>query len=177
MSLHFIIDGYNLIKQTPVLDKINLNDSREALVRFLKIHRPQGNNPVTIVFDGSTRFTVNPEHGRRIDGKEGGFYSPQPASPAGSPARVIFSQNQSADDKIKRLVENSNNPKNIVVVTNDREIRDFSRQFQAQIKTVEEFLGKFNPSAKKRVSPEKELLSPGVEAEITGEMKKLWLKK
>ena len=158
MSLHFIIDGYNLIKQTPVLNKINLKDSREALVRFLKVYRPQGNNPVTIVFDG----------------KEGSFYSPQPADAC---ARVIFSQNQSADDKIKWLVENSNNPKNIVVVTNDREIRDFSRQFQAQIKTVEEFLRRFNPAAKKEVSAEKDRLSPLVEAEITQEMKRLWLKK
>lgn len=155
MSLHFVIDGYNLIKQTAVLNKINLEDSREALVRFLKIRRPQGNNPVTVVFDGI----------------EGGFYCRDISN-----IEVIFSSHQSADDRIKRMVERSPNPKNMVVVTNDREIRSFAEDHRAQIKKVEEFLAKFNPKSANPRSDDNKALSPQKASEITEEMKRVWLK-
>lgn len=159
MSLHFVIDGYNLIKQTSVLNKINLEDSREALIRFLKISRPQGNNPVTVVFDGI----------------EGGFYCRDISG-----IEVIFSSHQSADDKIKRMVERSPNPKNMVVVTNDREIRSFAQAHMAQIKKVEEFLAKLDTMRARHVGvrpyDDNKALSPQKAGEITEEMKKLWLK-
>ena|SRR3990167_8826682 len=155
MSLHFVIDGYNLIKQTAVLNKINLEDSREALIRFLKIRRPQGNNPVTVVFDGI----------------EGGFYCRDISN-----IEVIFSSHQSADDRIKRMVERSPNPKNMVVVTNDREIRSFAEDHRAQIKKVEEFLAKFNPKSANPRSDDNKALSPQKASEITEEMKRVWLK-
>ncbi len=157
MPPHFVIDGYNLIKQTAVLNKINLEDSREALVRFLKIRRPQGNNYVTVVFDGA----------------RGGFYCRDLPD-----IEVVFSSHQSADDKIKRMVERSPNPRNMVVVTNDREIRSFARLYQAQLKKVEEFLDKFNSPDNARVGPcdDNKALSPQKASEITEEMKKLWLK-
>ena len=160
MSLHFIIDGYNLIRQTPLLNKVNLQDSREALIRFLTIQRPQGNrnNKVTVVFDG----------------REGDFYSRHTPF-----IEVIFSQGESADDTIKRLVEKSNNPKNVVVVTNDREIQSFVKQCNAQVRAIEEFLEKFNRSktkGKKEALEDKVILPPHDAAKITDEMKKIWLK-
>lgn len=156
MSLHFIIDGYNLIKQTPILNKARLEDSRLALIRFLTIHRPQGRNRVTVVFDG----------------KEGNFCS-RPVSSVG----IIFTQGESADDKIKELTENSKSPKNMVVVTNDREIQVFVRRLKAQVRTVEEFLLKFNGSSRINSKTEdKVILSPADTAKITEEMKNVWLK-
>ncbi len=162
MPPHFVIDGYNLIKQTAVLNKINLEDSREALVRFLKVRRPQGNNYVTVVFDGV----------------EGGFYCRDISG-----IEVIFSSHQSADDKIKRMVERSPKPKDMVVVTNDREIRSFAQAHMAQIKKVEEFLAKFNPietararHAGARHYEDNKDLPARKAGEITEEMKKLWLK-
>lgn len=164
MSLHFVIDGYNLIKQTPALNKDNLEDSRVALIKFLNIHRPQGsgNNQVTIVFDG----------------KEGNLY--YEASPAS--IEVIFSIDQSADDKIRMLVEKSAHPKNIVVVTNDREIQVSVRQFRAQVRTVDEFLKKFNHAQKlkqktdKKNSADEKVLSYSLEGKINEELKRIWLK-
>ena len=163
MSLHFIIDGYNLIKQTPVLNKANLEDSRAALIDFLNIERPQGskNNQVTIVFDG----------------KEGNFY--YQVSPYS--IEVIFSIEQSADDKIISLVEESAHPKAIVVVTNDRQIQLSVRQLKAQVRTVDEFLKKFNHAQKskqktnKKNSADEKMLSYSLEGKITEEMKKIWL--
>jgi len=156
MSLHFIIDGYNLIKQTNLLKRANLEDSRAALIRFLTIERPQGsrNNKITVVFDG----------------KEGDFCH-RPVSYI----QVIFAQKQSADDKIKRLVEKSPNPKNVVVVTNDKEIRFFVRQLGAEVKTTEEFLLKSQQQKAKAKIDDKIDLSPSESARITEEMKKLWL--
>lgn len=164
MSLHFVIDGYNLIKQTPALNKDNLEDSRVALIKFLNIHQPQGsgNNQVTIVFDG----------------KEGNFYY----AAASRSIEVIFSIGQSADDKIRMLVEESAHPKTIVVVTNDREIQLSARQLKAQVRTVDEFLKKFNAAQKlkqkadKKNSADEKILSYSSEEKITEEMKRIWLK-
>lgn len=164
MSLHFVIDGYNLIKQTPALNKDNLEDSRVALIKFLNIHRPQGsaNNRVTVVFDGA----------------QGNFYY-RLASPS---LEIIFSGHQSADDKIRRLVEESAHPKTIVVVTNDREIQLSVRQFRAQVRSVDEFLKKFNAPQKlkqktdKKNSTDEKALSYSLEGKITEEMKRIWLK-
>lgn len=157
MSLHFIIDGYNLIKQAPHLDKANLEDSRKALISLLSVYQPQGSrrNRVTVVFDG----------------KQGNFS----VSGSASSAQIIFTQGESADDKIKRMVEKSENPRNIAVVTNDREIQRFVRQKNAQVKTVDEFLAKCAlPKPKGRVDDK--IISPPEAAEINEEMKRVWLK-
>ena len=166
MSLHFIIDGYNLIKQTGILNKPNLEDSRSALIKLLKIHRPQGssNNRVTIVFDG----------------KKDHYYPGQISENVypDSGMKVIFSQDESADDKIRQLVRDSKNPRNIVVVTNDREIQIFVRQLKAQVRAVEEFLLKFNrgsPGISSRAE-DKIILPPPDAAKITEEMKDVWLR-
>ena len=160
MSLHFIIDGYNLIKQAPSLNKGSLEESRLGLIQFLKIFRPQGNNnPVTVVFDG----------------KKDNYQSGQNFEHSG--VRIIFSQNPGgADEIIKQLVRNSKNPKNIAVVTNDRDIQLYVRQCRAQVRRVEEFLIKFNSRQPGLSLDDKMRLSAQEAAEITEEMKKLWLK-
>jgi len=83
------------------LDK--LEDRRRHLVRFIEQHAPQGspNNRVTIVFDGDLDIF-------------GGMTS--------TTAKIIFSQGESADDKIKRIVSQAENVKNVVVVSDDMEM-------------------------------------------------------
>lgn len=88
---------------------------------------------------------------------------------------MIFSQGESADDKIKMMVECSKDPKSVVVVTNDRDIQDFSRKCRAQVKTVEGFLAKFNAPCPKGSADDK-IIGPAKASEINEEMKKLWLK-
>lgn len=167
MSLHFIIDGYNLIKQTPGLNKSSLELSRASLIQFIKISRPQGsqNNRVTVVFDGSTALTI------------GGQANASISWPAyqDSGTRVIFSQGMSADEKIKELVESADNPKNIVVVTNDRDIQSCVRRLQARIKTVQEFTNIFKASPPGNSPENRQKISAESAMRITEEMKKLWL--
>lgn len=173
MSLHFVIDGYNLIKRTSISSKYprignenrdSLEDLRVALIKYIKLYRPQGKvtNRVTIVFDA----------------KDNKFYEDKTSSDTyreDGEIGIIFSK--SADDKIKRLVKESRSPKNIVVVTDDKDIRFFVRQYSAQIKTVEEFLKKPNPLNIKANPDDKTPLSPQEAIKITEEMKELWLKK
>ncbi len=160
MSLHYIIDGYNVIKQVDFLTGRKLQDGREGLVRFIERYHPHGSvkNEVTLVFDGK----------------------PQISSPAmNTSVRVIFSQHESADDKIKYIVEHSRNPKRIVVVSDDKQIIFYCRSLGAQIKSVKEFLVKEisrHKGSKIDEDEEKPELDSAVAAFITEQLKKLWIR-
>ena len=55
MSVHIIIDGYNLIRQSPTLSRLDRQDieaGRETLVTHLAAYRKVKRHPVTVVFDG-----------------------------------------------------------------------------------------------------------------------------
>jgi hypothetical protein len=158
MFLHFIIDGYNLVKHRSFKIPSNIHDPRFALIQFLRTDKPCGSpkNRVTIVFDGySGDFSL-----RDLE------------------FEVIFSCDSSADERIKKMMESSPSPKSLVVVSDDRQIRDFSRICGVASWGIEEFL---NPPGKKE-SPRKgdsvkEKLSYSAEHKINEELKKLWLKK
>ena len=56
MSVHIIIDGYNLIRQSARLSRIegrDLQEGREALVEALAAYRKLKRHPITVVFDGT----------------------------------------------------------------------------------------------------------------------------
>ena len=128
-----------------------LEDQRNFLVRFIENDRPQGSvkNRVTIVFDGKSEFT----------------------SWTQSSVEIIFSKDESADDKIERIVSEAKNKKNMVIVTNDRDIQYAVRALGAQVKSVQQFLGKKIKIKKASGVPE------NIQSEITLELKNVWLKK
>ena len=158
MSLHFIIDGYNLVKHRCFSQPPGIHDSRFALIQFLRIERPCGSpkNKVTIVFDGYS----------------GDF------SLSGLEFEVIFSCDTSADDKIRKLIEIAAAPKSLVVVSDDRQIRDNARLCGVVSLGIEEFL---NPPRKNQARKNSESIKPELsytEAhKINEELKRLWLKK
>ena len=159
MSLHYIIDGYNIIKQVSFLTGKKLRAGREGLVWFIETYRPQGKicNEVTIVFDGKAEIS-----------------SPNMKTDI----RIIFSKGETADNKIKKMVEGSKNPRDFVVVSDDKEIMFYCRSVGSQVLSVKEFLGNYlNPKKKaKQVEiDDKPELDSGVAAEITEDLKKLWL--
>ncbi|MFH1202037.1 MAG: NYN domain-containing protein [Candidatus Omnitrophota bacterium] len=159
MSLHYILDGYNLIKQTPSLTGKKLKDSREKLIHFIRDKRPQGSerNAITIVFDGASN----------------GFDYPT----KNCAVTIIFTRDESADAWIKRAVEKAKEPKKIVVVTNDKEICFYVRSFGARLLSVKEFVfGKekiTRPGT--QFSENKIELSTQEAEEITEELRKIWL--
>ncbi len=114
MSLHYLLDGYNILKQIPAFRDLPLEDGREGLLRWIDHSRPQGsvNNQVTVVFDG------HPDHFGAL-GSQGEI-------------RVIFSDGCSADDKIKLMVEEDVDQKNCVVVSDDKDIFLYARSLGAR---------------------------------------------
>lgn len=127
MSLHIIIDGYNLIRQSASLSRLDQQDillGREALVDLLSTYRKIKPHPITVVFDGqqSPSFALQRHRQKGISVR----FSP--------PGR-------SADDVIKRMA--CREPEKALVVSSDREIVEFAascgaatigaQQFEAKI--------------------------------------------
>jgi predicted RNA-binding protein with PIN domain len=148
---YFIIDGYNVTRGVDRFSRRKSQEERKALLDFLVRQRPQGNNRITVVFDGGP-----------------GRHYKEP--PAGGP-RVIFSEGSIADDWIKRLVDHETNPRDVVVVTADRALSQWVRGARARVISPLEFVARAKPPAK-RTSPEKE-----VDESVTEELKSIWLKK
>lgn len=169
MSLHYILDGYNIIKQSDFLSHKLLKDARRDLIRFITDKKPCGsvNNKVTIVFDGADcNFPFSRNDNKRVE-----VLFTQPLRPGAG-----FTHNHSADERIKKMVGDSKNPKSIVVVSDDREIQFFIKSCGARSMGVAEFLRKGMPSPKHaKELPKTELTSSQV-AKINRELAKTWLK-
>ena len=123
MSLQYIVDAYNLINHPAFrpISKSVLN-IQHALADFIRFNKLTGskNNSCVLVFDG---------------------YPPPPEEiPRQNGLLCMFSRRQEADELIKKIVQDSDSPKNIVVVSDDREVQLTSRFLHAQICSVEEFI-------------------------------------
>ena len=117
MSLRIIIDGYNLIRQSPVLrsyDNVEIAKGREKLVEMLAHYRNLKKHPMLVVFDGWQEgdFTEQRTREKGID--------------------IIYSKRgEKADEVIKRLVSHSG--EELIVVTSDREITHFCQSRRCEV--------------------------------------------
>jgi predicted RNA-binding protein with PIN domain len=62
MPLEIIIDGYNLIRQSHSLKRLdaqNLEQGREALLESLVEYKKVRDHPITVVFDGWGGFNLS----------------------------------------------------------------------------------------------------------------------
>lgn len=166
MSLHYIIDGYNVIKQVSHLADLKLKNGRNSFVRILQTYRPQGSlkNKVTIVFDGNKDVSTSSDRVKK----------------SSSNIEIIFSENETADDKIKKMVRKVANPKILVVVTDDKDIQYSVRGCGAKIQTVKQFLKPISKKAKPITKPDytiikdKPSLSNEKAMKITKELQDIW---
>lgn len=121
--MHIVIDGYNLIRQSPrfeQLDRQDLEAGRQALLDALVAYKRVKAHPITVVFDGS-------------------------AAPAGMPRRdrhkgieLRFSQpGELADTVIKRMAGREGN--RMLVVSSDREIAAYAEGKGAAVISAAEF--------------------------------------
>lgn len=160
MSLVYIIDGYNVIKRSSLFNNKKLKDARSAFLSYIDLYRPHGSvrNRVVVVFDGTLEGFSFKEN---------------------FPFEVIFSQGETADEKIKKMVASFANPKNIVLVTDDKGLALSLRPHGVIIMGTTEFLNKNQNKKEKGTS----LSDAGIELnivqreKITEEMARLWLKK
>ncbi|MCA9400774.1 MAG: NYN domain-containing protein [Candidatus Omnitrophica bacterium] len=163
MSLQYLLDGYNIIHQIPQLSKGDLDQQRLALIRYLEVRRPQGGirNQVTIVFDGKPGM-----HG----------------CPSSSAVQCVFSQSESADDRIKKMVERAGNPKQYVIVTNDREIQYAVKANGAKVLSVQEFFKREHGQRSQKIrgdskETKKRYVPKNQEMAINEELLDVWVKK
>ena len=103
-----IIDGYNLIRNSPTLspiDRRDIEEGREALISRLAEYRKVRRFPITVVFDGAASYHL----GSTVETRMG--------------IKILFSQRgQTADDLIVALANQKG--RETIVVTSDRGIRD-----------------------------------------------------
>ncbi|MCF7916494.1 MAG: NYN domain-containing protein [Candidatus Omnitrophica bacterium] len=148
--LQFIIDGYNLVHKIP--DIKNSSVPCHELLSFLHKNKLTGSlkNKVLVVFDGGKPpYQINNFH-----------------------YKVLFSYQESADDLIIAKIKQFQNKKQIVVVTDDRELRYRAQSLEAQTCSVDDFMAKA-----RRIKPEQgeKEINYSLQREITEEMKRIWL--
>ncbi len=153
MAFHFLIDGYNVIYAWPDIPLGAWQIKREFLLRFLKTQQPQGNNAVTVIFDS--------REGTGIRSKDGAL-------------TVVFTAGESADDWIASKVREAPNPRALVVVSNDKGIRDRVRGTGARFLSADEFL-KTASRSRSRKGTAKYTAPPIGADKITEELKNKWL--
>lgn len=119
---HYIIDGNNLIGKIKSLHKMQQSDkqrSREKLSFMIDNYFHEKKAKVTIHFDGFAKQPIKLTY-----------------------ANIIYSDNNSADSKIKKQIEMSNNRRIITVVTSDNNLREYARVCSASVLKSEEFAKK-----------------------------------
>ncbi len=117
------IDGYNFIKQSPELrrlEQVELQKAREGLIEKLVQYKRIKGHSITVVFDGWQEGKLS-GHRERSRGIE-----------------VIFSRHgEKADDVLKRMA--AERREGILLVTSDREIAHFAEKKGAKVIPVSEF--------------------------------------
>lgn len=157
MSLHYIIDGYNIINHPYFIRAVKTSrEPQLSLLAFIRTQRLTGSvkNKATVVFDGYSAPSLSGYNETGID--------------------IIFSRKISADEKIKMLIEESSQRKIILVVSDDKDIKLFTKFLGARSVGVEEFINR-----KKTENLKKDLLKPELTysqtEQINRELKKIWL--
>ncbi len=159
MSLQYIIDAYNLINHPafkPAARPVNIQQGLADFVRFNKLSG-SSNNRVILVFDG---YPPRKEDIPQADG-----------------LICMFSRSEQADELIKRFTEESLSPRNIVVVSDDKEVQLAAKLLRAQVLSVEEFVNGKKARAQNRGKAEGPdfNLSYSKMQKINAELKKKWL--
>ena len=126
MSIHIIVDGYNLIRQSKSfrhLDQQSLELGRDALIDSLAQYKRLKSHKITIVFDGAQAPYPAPSK-ERVKG-----------------IRILFSRmGQSADGVIISMARAER--EKALVVSSDREVALSSEAFGAATISAESFENK-----------------------------------
>lgn len=143
-------------------DGNTLENSRDGLVRFITERRPHGSlrNSVTVVFDGSEEVCGLPVPGE---------------------VRIYFSRGESADELIKRLLDEAANPRETVLVSDDRDLQYYARGCAAEVWSVERFVAQGRkataPAQRPGASgsqPEGKVISEVFREKVNRELEKRW---
>ena len=110
MSMHVVIDGYNLIRQSETLsaqEELSLELGRDALLERLRQYKRVKSHRITVVFDAANKPNLAEERSQ----KKG--------------IRMIYSgQGETADTVIKRICRTEG--EKVLLVTTDRELASYA---------------------------------------------------
>ena len=130
MAVHVVVDGYNLIRQSPTLrgaEELSLEHGREALVEKLRHYKRMKGHRITVVFDGADKVTLAEEKTQQKG------------------IKIIYSgQGKTADSVIKRICRDQGDY--VVVVTADRELAGYAESCGSVVMASEEFEAKVEMS-------------------------------
>lgn len=115
----YIIDGNNLIGKIKSLSNIHKKDkkaSREKLTLLIERFFKNKKVKAYLHFDGFENERLSLSKGT-----------------------VIYSENQKADYKIKKQIENSKNRKNLIIISSDNEIINFAKVCGCEFRSSEDF--------------------------------------
>ncbi|HRN25493.1 MAG: NYN domain-containing protein [Ignavibacteriaceae bacterium] len=125
--LNYIIDGNNLIGKVASLKSLQNKDkhaSREKLVFMLDRFFITKKANVTLHLDGYPNEKIN-----------------------SSKMKIIYSENLTADEKIKKQISQSKSPRNIIVITSDSNLAQFAKVCSATVTSSELFVAEINKSS------------------------------
>lgn len=117
--INYIIDGNNLIGKIKSLMDLQRKDkqaSREKLAFMLDRYFIGKKNQIMLHFDGHPNDKINT-----------------------TSLKIVYSENLTADEKIKKQIGNSSSRKNIVVVTSDMNLADYARVCSCKVISSDEF--------------------------------------
>jgi hypothetical protein len=130
MAIHVVVDGYNLIRQSPTLsgaEELSLEHGREALVDRLRQYKRMKGHRITVVFDGADKVTLAEEK-TQLKG-----------------IKIIYSrQGQTGDSVIKRICRDQG--ERVVVVTADGALASYAESCGSVVMGSEEFEAKVEMS-------------------------------
>ncbi|MFP4476406.1 MAG: NYN domain-containing protein [Desulfatibacillaceae bacterium] len=120
MGVHIIIDGYNMIGQSPTLSTGDLEQDRDCLIDFLAAYKRIKAHRITVVFDAAR---VDTFEARKLNMKG---------------IDIRFSQpGQLADSVIKNMARQMR--ERAMVVSSDREVAGVAREAGAAVLGCREF--------------------------------------
>ncbi len=116
---HYIIDGNNLIGKIKSLFNLQKKDkqaTREKLAFLIEKFFAGKKQKVTLHFDGYPNTPIK-------------IYK----------SKIVYSEDKTADEKIKYQIGNIKNRKNIIVVTSDLNVKEFARVCGCKVISSEDF--------------------------------------
>ncbi len=136
MSELHLVDGYNVLHKCSWLKSLlnhDLETAREALIDKVAHYCAQSGTRVRIVFDGRGRqIPESVAHNRSVGNLEIMY----------SPAQLT------ADSVIERMVYETPRKMDVIVVTNDRGVRDLCRGMGSLVMDAENFLRSIRESSR-----------------------------
>ncbi len=124
---HYIIDGNNVIMKSKILKSLQKKDkqsSREILAFKIEEYFRSKKVKISLHYDGYKNLPIKTFK-----------------------TKIVYGENKIADDRIKKEIENSKNPKNIILVSSDNNLKEFAHVCGCSVLTSEHFVEQIYKSA------------------------------